>query len=271
MSPTRRPSGPELRRALKASDLPAPARAILLCLLVYHYDWTHREIPAELRPSLTDLQVEAGYCRTTIRDHLHALELAGWITRTPPPIELARREHHRTAYELHIPGSEHEAACRAAQPAGQDAKARREAIARYVRERQAANAERRSIPTATVGRGRRARRSAQRLDAGDWTADRELVGLASAELAAAAGHPVDDAIARDTVRLVLGGRSPGKPAEYLVAAIRREPARFLPTAQPPPAAGLAPIGDGRASDEHVDKVLRQAGLRRPAASTKGST
>lgn len=269
MSSTRRPSGAELGRALKASDLPAPARAILLCLLQYHYDWSSRTIPADRRPSLTDLQVEAGYCRTTVRDHLHALELAGWITRRPPPVELARREHQRTAYELHIPGSEHHAQVRAAQADGQDAKARRERFAAYVRERREANASTRVFPTAKVGRGRRRGARPAGLDAGDWTADARLVGLAAAELAALNGAAVDEAIARDTVRAVLGGRRPRDPEVYLLAAIRREPRRFLPS-PPPPRHDPGPPVD-RPSDQRVDEIIRGAGLRPPAATTKGST
>jgi len=244
-----------------------------LCLLQYHYDWKTRTIPEDRRPSLTDLQIEAGYCRTTVRDHLQALELAGWITRRPPPIELARREHQRTAYELHIPGSEHHAGVRAGQADGQDAKARRERFAAYVRERQAANAATRVFPTAKVGRGRRRGARAAGLAAGDWTGDARLVGLAAAELAAAnGGTAVDEAAVRDTVRLVLGGRRPRDPGQYLVTAIRREPRRFLPAPAPPRAELVRPDVD-RPSDERVDAIIKEAGLRRPADSTaaKGST
>jgi hypothetical protein len=162
---------------------------------------------------------------------------------------------------------------RSAQPAGQDAKARREAYAAYIRERQAANAEAREFPTAKVGRGRRRGARAAGLDAGDWTGDARLAGLAAAELAAAnGGTPVDDAIARDTVRLVLGGRHPRDPGQYLVTAIRREPRRFLPAPAPPPPAELVRPDVTRASDERVDEIIRGAGLRRPksTAATKGS-
>lgn len=261
MSPTRRPSGNELARALKSSGLPPPSLALMMALLVHHYDWKSRTVTKDGGPpSLTDLQTETGYCRTTVRDHLHALELAGWITRTPPPVELARRDHARTEYELHLPGSEHQAAVRAEQPSGQDAKARRERLAAYVAERRAANQA--AIPTRKVGRGRPARGAAY-----DWTRRRELVELAAATLAELTGRQLGRADAKAAVSLVLGGRDPAKvkdPAAYLVRSLRREPRRFLPAEPPPPPVAAAPPA-ARPSDARVREILAGSGLR-PAAT-----
>jgi hypothetical protein len=235
----------------------------MLALFQYHYDWKTRTVPAARRPSLTDLQVETGYCRTTVRDHLQALELAGWITREPPPIELARREHQRTGYELHVPGSEHHAAVRAGQPSGQDAKARRERMAAYVRDRHTANQA--AIPTAKVGRG--ARRGGRSV-AHDWTRRRELVDLAIATVRDSTGRELGRADGKAAVALVLGGRAPDTlkdPAAYLVKSLRAEPRRFLPAAEPP-APPPAPAAADRPSDETVRGILAGAGLR-PAATT----
>lgn len=271
-SSTRRPTSRELGEALKADPaVPVPARAILLALLQYHFDWKTRSVAKP--PSLTELQDETGYCRTTIREHRYWLETHGWLTCTPPPVDLARRQHARTAYELHAPDSAFMAEVRAGRPAELDVAARRARLADYMRERREAKAAaaaeleaaagpapRGEVPTPKVGRGRRAR-------APDWGADSDLLAIAAAELDAQAGRKVDPAAAIAAVAAILGGRDRGSvrdPGPYLVASIRKDPRRFLPA--PPPPRVPRKADPDVPTDERRREILAAAGMRRPATT-----
>src|SRR5258708_31350086 len=92
-------------------------------------------------PGRTEPQQETGLSGTPARDHRYWLETHGWVTCTPPPVDLSRREHARTAYELHVPESEFMTGVRAARPAELDAAARRARLAAYVRDRHKLKAE----------------------------------------------------------------------------------------------------------------------------------
>lgn len=54
-------------------------------------------------PSLTDLARDTGRNRRTIMRYLNTLERSGWVTRTRPPVNLARQQKRRTAYRIQIP------------------------------------------------------------------------------------------------------------------------------------------------------------------------
>jgi len=88
-------------KAVRASDLPAPSRLIMLVLADVAEVGT-AEIPERFTPSLAVLARETGLDRSTVQRHLAALDLAGWMVRTrPTPKE--QWEGERTRYRLTIP------------------------------------------------------------------------------------------------------------------------------------------------------------------------
>jgi hypothetical protein len=226
-----RPSRQELERALLKSALKGRHRHLLLTLLT-HQNWRTRII--EHPPSLTELEHETGRSRTWVRDTLYELEDAGWITRRPPPPELAAAQHLRTAYECHVPGSP--AHRKARQAPGLTHKERRELMANRIRVARDAN---RYTPPAAA-----AAAAAPVADAGAEL-ELELEQIAGRELASFnRGERPPPEVCRETVRLVLDGRTVADPAAYLRSAIRREPRRFLPVPGParPPAPSPAATG-----------------------------
>lgn len=243
----------------------------MLALLQYHYDWKKRQVIKP--PSLTELQQETGLSRTTVRDHRYWLETHGWLTCTPPPVDLSRREHARTAYELHLPGSDFMTEVRAARPAELGAAERRARLAAYVRDRHRAKAAElaaaaagqgaaRVIPSGKVGRG-----GGARARAADWTEDPGILAAAANELAAAAGHDVEAATVAAAVRSVLAGRTRAdvrNPAVYVTTSIRKDPRRFLPVATPPPVPRTP--DSVPPTDERRREILASAGLRRPVTT-----
>jgi len=93
-------------KAVRASDLPAPSRLIMLVLADVAEVGT-AEIPERFTPSLAVLARETGLDRSTVQRHLAALDTAGWMVRTrPTPQE--QWEGERTRYRLTIPAG-HEA------------------------------------------------------------------------------------------------------------------------------------------------------------------
>jgi len=91
-------------RAVLASELPAPARHILLTLAVVA-DWPAGTTPADHTPSLTKLCDITGLGRSTVARELNRSEEQGWVDRMRPAIARARREKDRTRYRLHQPAS----------------------------------------------------------------------------------------------------------------------------------------------------------------------
>lgn len=98
----------EFERAVLASDLPAPARLILLTLSVVA-NWPGGYVPAEYGPSLTGLADRTGLSRRAVAGHLNAVEKTperdGWVVRSRPTKENARSKKERTHYQLSIPAS----------------------------------------------------------------------------------------------------------------------------------------------------------------------
>lgn len=92
----------DVERALVESDLPAPARLILMMLL-RRCDADTAVIPERHSPSLTDLARDTGLDRSTVRRHLDPLEVGGWVVRDRPTTAAARSAGERTQYRLVIP------------------------------------------------------------------------------------------------------------------------------------------------------------------------
>lgn len=98
----------EFERAVLASELPAPARLILLTLSVVA-NWPGGYVPAEYGPSLTGLADRTGLSRRAVAGHLNEIEKVterdGWVVRSRPTKENARSKKERTHYQLSIPAS----------------------------------------------------------------------------------------------------------------------------------------------------------------------
>lgn len=92
----------DVARALKQSDLPAPARLVLWDLLD-SADADTAVIPEEFTPSLTDLARTTGLGRSTVKRELNRLERGGWVRRARPDPVKARTEFARTGYRLAVP------------------------------------------------------------------------------------------------------------------------------------------------------------------------
>lgn len=93
----------EITKAVRASDLPAPARLIMLVLADVAEVGT-AEIPQQHTPSLKVLARETGLNESTVKRHLTALDGAGWILRLRPAPQDARLRGERTRYRLTLPG-----------------------------------------------------------------------------------------------------------------------------------------------------------------------
>lgn len=92
----------KVTKAVRRSDLPAPARHVMLTLADVAEVGT-AEIPAQHTPSLAVLARETGLNESTVKRHLNALEKDGWLVRSRPTIEAARLHGERTRYRLTMP------------------------------------------------------------------------------------------------------------------------------------------------------------------------
>jgi hypothetical protein len=93
----------EVTKAIRASDLPAPARLVMFVLADVAETGT-AEIPEQFTPSLRVLGLETGLGESTVKRHLKELEADGWVIRHRPTVEGARYRSERTRYRLSIPG-----------------------------------------------------------------------------------------------------------------------------------------------------------------------
>lgn len=91
----------QITKAVRASDLPAPARLIMLVLADVAEVGT-AEIPERFTPSLSVLAAETGLDRSTVKRHLNALDEAGWLDRSVPD-GAAQGRMERTRYRLTLP------------------------------------------------------------------------------------------------------------------------------------------------------------------------
>lgn len=92
----------DITRAVRLSDLPPPSRLIMLVLADVAEVGTG-EIPERFTPSLNVLARETGLDKSTVVRHLDTLDAAGWVIRTKPSKEDARRNAERTKYRLTVP------------------------------------------------------------------------------------------------------------------------------------------------------------------------
>lgn len=91
----------DVEKAIFRSNLPAPARLIVLSLLALS-DAESAVVPGKFSPSLSRLAEATGLNRATVARQLNALEELGWAKRSRPSIEAARASKERTAYALAI-------------------------------------------------------------------------------------------------------------------------------------------------------------------------
>lgn len=93
-----------VQRAVLKSDLPAPARHVMLTLAAIA-DFKTGVIPAEHTPSLSEISAATNLARSTVARTLNVLEASGWVERDRPDVVAARTEGAKTAYVLKIGGS----------------------------------------------------------------------------------------------------------------------------------------------------------------------
>ncbi|GGQ83781.1 helix-turn-helix domain-containing protein [Couchioplanes azureus] len=72
-----------LQHAVLNSDLPAPARHLLLSLAV-KADWETGAIPTAHTPALSTLSTMTGLSKSTVAEWLDVLQTAGWVKRDRP-------------------------------------------------------------------------------------------------------------------------------------------------------------------------------------------
>lgn len=90
-----------VQRAVRRSDLPAPARLIVLTICGVA-DYRTGVVPPEHAMSLSELATATGLGRSTVANHLNVLEATAWLTRDRPEVAAARSEGARTAYTVHV-------------------------------------------------------------------------------------------------------------------------------------------------------------------------
>ncbi len=103
-----------ITKAVRASDLPAPSRLIMLVLADVAEVGT-AEIPQQFTPSVGVLARETGLSKRAVQAHLLRLEEAGWITRKRPATAEAMWRGDRVRYRLSLPDSVRDAAAEVAQ------------------------------------------------------------------------------------------------------------------------------------------------------------
>lgn len=92
----------DITKAVRSSDLAAPARLIMLVLADVAEVGT-AEIPEKFTPSVAVLARESGLSKRTVQTHLAALETAGWIERIYPATPEAMWRGDRIRYRLVLP------------------------------------------------------------------------------------------------------------------------------------------------------------------------
>lgn len=97
-----KPSRYDVERAALASDLPSTSRYLMLVLCT-RCDGGSSTIPSKYQPSLTRLVRLSGLARSTVCIHLRILERRKWLIRKRPNASDARTKHARTHYTLCIP------------------------------------------------------------------------------------------------------------------------------------------------------------------------
>jgi hypothetical protein len=214
----------EIERAVLASVLDPGCRHLVHVLCV-RVDAETNTILAIYQPSLTDLARDTGRHRRTIQRYLNVLERAGWITRKRPLPHLARREHARTAYWLHIPEGS---------PQARDTTPPR---ARGTPPRA------RDTTPPELGTGSpEARGPVPPRSSGSSGSSARAAAVAVVEaIRDRTGQTISDDWAARVAGQILGGRDVRHAEAYLRRVIEgAPPGTYLPTPTPPPAPRAAP-------------------------------
>jgi hypothetical protein len=211
----------DAERAVKASELPAIARHMLLDLLTYT-DAGTLVLPYRWSPSLTGLEDDTGWSRRTVTRYLDLLEAEGWLARLRPTVHDARVKHRRTAYTVMIPdglGTQAAQSRVTASPGLGTGPAQARVTA--------------SPELGTAGPGASA--SARLIQTvPDQPENPDLTEVVIRALHRETGVTVDADWAAGTVEAILSRPGVKNPRAYLIRIITTDPHRWLPTPQPPP-------------------------------------
>lgn len=237
-------------RHVQAAALTGPDTAILM-MLARRIRRSLGAIPDGDQPSLSELARDTGYHRTTVCRHLRVLAAAGWVHRNVPPKWAQQKLHMTTSYTLLVPAGYPQASSRAhlEQVARAEMADRRErdgieAPGADPGSAPGPGAGARAAPASSGGahRSDQDKPGTQDRPASSSAADddeklrAELNQIARGELAELTGRQVGLRTAAAAVRLVLEGRDVKNPHAYLRRALRAEPHRFVPRANPPTLA-----------------------------------
>lgn len=195
----------EVERAVLGSNLPAPARLVLLVLLIQADARTLDT--GKYSPSLTGLARATGLGRSTVARELNRLEAEGWLTRDRPAPAEARAKRTRTSYRITSPTAglvpERD---QSGPTAGLEVVPQRD----------------RTGPTV----GHRSDRSDQ-----DQISSQVIDRVAEVLAELGGGRRIDRAHAAAVAQQIGPGRS--NTLAYVERVIRSRPDDFLPTPQPP--------------------------------------
>lgn len=206
---------------MRASDLPAIAKHLLLDLLTYT-DAGTLVIPYRWSPSLTGLTDDTGWSRRTMIRYLDHLEEAGWLARLRPTVDDARKKHRRTAYTVMVPVGLVSGGAQAREPVDLGL------VPERAQARGAVDPELGASGHGASGGARLNQTVSDQPDQPDHTS------LVIALLHKETGVTVDAAWATTTAETILSRPGVKNPRAYLIRTIAVDPDRWLPTPQPPP-------------------------------------
>lgn len=257
----------EYERAVRISGLPAPARHIALTLATWA-DIETGVIPDRYQPSQKGLLAATGMGKPTLLKYLKTLTVAGWVSAAAPTPHAARTQHARTHYSLTVPpglglqvtqpGSTGDPASKRAGSAGDPALGQGVTqpgstgdpeLGQQVTTRVPSPGSPSQSPAADVGRPANPLRVAEpragveRKRTSTTTGQLPLLLPVSGgapdhrqlaeQMTAHYGAPVSIRHAAAVALAVLDGRGVNNPTAYVMAAVRRDPARHRPTPTPP--------------------------------------
>lgn len=240
-------------RAVRRSHLPALTRHVLITL-VSHIDEATGVISENRSPSFATLITETGMSRSTLAAHLAHAEAAGWLHRKSPSKADALRHHARTRYTLTVPAgidpSDDTASAEGLWPVQVPDTAGAVDGPGPVRgpNTTGAAAEPADVPRRVCVADRFGSGGEHRGGGSIDGSDQDLLTTIQRTIWAMTGRRVSREWAALVRRDVLGARLDVRaPAAYVAAAIRRDPARFIPTVPEPngplPVPRLAPLGE----------------------------
>ncbi len=240
-------------RAVRRSQLPALTRHALITL-ASHIDEATGVISDGSSPSFATLIAETGMSRSTLAVHLTRAVAAGWLHRESPSKADALRHHARTRYTLTVPAGVDLADDTAAAGGPRSVQAPDTAGPvdgpRPVRQPDTTGATAGPVdaPRPVRVADRFGSGGEHRVDGSVDRSDHDLLTAIQHTIRETTGRRVSREWAALVRRDILGARLDVRaPAAYVAAAIRRDPARFLPTVPEPhgalPVQRLAPLGE----------------------------